>query len=169
MSNSTAATSEDRRVENILDVQETSCCIVGGGPGGAMLALLLARKSVPVMLLEAHTTFERDFRGDTIHPGLLEILDEIGLADRLHALPHVKMYGPTLPGASAPIFDFRSQLKTKFPYIMWMPQPVFLAFLVEEARKHPSFRIVMGANVPSHRPRAKTRRRRVVTMKSARR
>lgn len=133
----------------VLDVQETACCVVGGGPGGLMMALLLARRGIPVTLLEAHSTFDRDFRGDTIHPGILEILDEIGLADRLHQLQHVKMYGPTFPTAEGPVmlFDFRRLLKTRFPYIMWMPQPIFLEFLAEEARKHPSFRLVMGANV----------------------
>src|SRR5829696_6923560 len=135
--------------EEVRDVKQTSCCVVGGGPGGLMLALLLARRGVPVTLLEAHSTFDRDFRGDTIHPGILEILDEIGLADRLHQLQHVKMYGPTFPTAEGPVmlFDFRRLLKTRFPYIMWMPQPIFLEFLAEEARKYPSFRLVMGANV----------------------
>lgn len=115
-----------------------------------MLALLLARRDVPVTLLEAHPTFDRDFRGDTIHPGILEILDEIGLADRLHERQHVKMYGPSLPGTDDQtflLFDFRRLLKTRFPYIMWMPQPIFLRFLAEEAQKYPSFRLVMGANV----------------------
>src|SRR3954465_12372753 len=106
-----------RSEEAILDAPETTCCIVGGGPGGMMLALLLARRGVRVTLLEAHPTFERDFRGDTIHPGILEILDQIGLAERLHQLPHVKVYGPTLPttsGATMP-FDFRHVLKSRFP------------------------------------------------------
>src|SRR5947209_10878393 len=126
--------------EEVRDVHETACCVVGGGPGGVMLALLLARRGVNVTLLEAHHTFDRDFRGDTIHPGLLEILDEIGLAGRLHERPHVKMYGVALPFAGqAPLFDFRDLLKTRFPYIMWMPQPVFLDFLAGEARKFPSF------------------------------
>jgi 2-polyprenyl-6-methoxyphenol hydroxylase-like FAD-dependent oxidoreductase len=143
------ASSEQGHADEVLDVHETSCCIVGGGPGGVMLALLLARRGVSVTLLEAHRTFERDFRGDTIHPGLLEILDQIGLADRLHERQHVKMYGPTLPGTGDQtlLFDFRRLLKTRFPYIMWMPQPIFLEFLAEEAQKYPSFRLVMGANV----------------------
>jgi 2-polyprenyl-6-methoxyphenol hydroxylase-like FAD-dependent oxidoreductase len=136
--------------EDVHDVQQTACCVVGGGPGGMMLALLLARRGVPVALLEAHPTFDRDFRGDTIHPGILEMLDEIGLADRLHQLQHVKTYGPvflTPDGRLIQLFDFRHLLRTRFPYIMWIPQPVFLDFLAQEAVKYPAFRLVMGANV----------------------
>src|SRR5207253_2485475 len=84
-----------------LDTSETTCCVVGAGPAGTILALLLARRGVSVTLLEAHGDFERDFRGDTIHPAILEILDEIGLADKLLALPHSKLRAAILPLAGA--------------------------------------------------------------------
>ena len=64
-------------------VSQTTCCVVGAGPAGAILALLLARRGIQVTLLEAHADFDRDFRGDTVHPAIMEILDEIGLADRV--------------------------------------------------------------------------------------
>jgi 2-polyprenyl-6-methoxyphenol hydroxylase-like FAD-dependent oxidoreductase len=134
--------------DNVRDVHTTTCCVVGGGPGGALLALLLARQGISVVLLEAHLDFDREFRGDTLHPAILEILDEIGLSERLHERRHVKVYGPTFPTADGPFmpFDFRA-LKTKFPYIMLIHQPLFLELLVEEAKKYPQFRLVMGANV----------------------
>src|SRR6185436_21131785 len=98
---------------------QTSCCIVGGGPAGVMLALLLARSGVPVMLLEARKDFDRDFRGDTIHPSTLEVLDQIGLADPLHQLPHAKMREFRF---NTPERVYRmavlSRLPTRFPYVM---------------------------------------------------
>src|SRR5215470_15359229 len=67
---------------------KTSCCIAGGGPAGIMLAFLLARAGVPVVVLEKHEDFLRDFRGDTIHPSTLETMHELGLLEELLELPH---------------------------------------------------------------------------------
>src|SRR5260370_9324808 len=64
------------------------CCIVGGGPAGMMLGLLLARAGVGVLVLEKHADFLRDFRGDTIHPSTLEVMHELGLLDAFLRLPH---------------------------------------------------------------------------------
>ena len=78
----------DREADEVASTHETRCCVVGAGPAGAVLGLLLARAGIPVTLLEAHADFDRDFRGDTVHPPTLELLAQLGLADRLHALPH---------------------------------------------------------------------------------
>jgi len=132
----------------IRDRQQTTCCIVGGGPAGAVLALLLARQSISVMLLEAHGDFDRDFRGDTLHPSILEVLDEIGLADRLLELPHAKVSTATAPTPTGPVqvLDLHS-LKTRFPFIAMMPQTHFLEFITTEAQRYPNFQLVFSANV----------------------
>src|ERR1051325_5530854 len=67
---------------------DTTCCIVGGGPAGIVLGYLLARAGVDVVVLEKHNDFLRDFRGDTIHPSTLELLEELGLAEEFLKLPH---------------------------------------------------------------------------------
>jgi 2-polyprenyl-6-methoxyphenol hydroxylase-like FAD-dependent oxidoreductase len=125
--------------------EETTCCVVGAGPAGAVLAFMLARQGIPVLLLEAHHDFDRDFRGDTLHPSVLEVLDELGLAERLLQLPHTEMSLIAPPGG-APALDLH-ELNTKFPYIVLMPQTRFLTFITGEAQRFSSFRLVMGAHV----------------------
>ena len=99
-------------------------------------------------LLEAHRDFDRDFRGDTIHPATLEVLDQIGLAQPVHALPHVKAKSFRFISRTAideaAVF---SRLPTPFPYVMIMPQARFLEFLVEQAKRYPHFKLVLGAHV----------------------
>src|SRR5437660_1499668 len=69
--------------ESIVDSTDTDCCIVGGGPAGAVLALLLARQGINVTLLEAHNDFDRDFRGDVLQPAALDVIGQMGLAERV--------------------------------------------------------------------------------------
>jgi len=109
---------------------------------------MLARKGIDVMLLESHLDFDRDFRGDTLHPSILEVMDELGLADRLLQLPHTKLSLVTPPAATGSRLQFDlHDLKTKFPYIAFMPQTRFLAFMTSEAQRFSSFHLIMGARV----------------------
>jgi 2-polyprenyl-6-methoxyphenol hydroxylase-like FAD-dependent oxidoreductase len=131
----------------IVDSVETTCCVVGAGPGGAILSLLLARQGIPVTLLEAHDDFDRDFRGDTIHPSVLHLMDELGLAEQLLQLRHSKLHTATISTPDGPIIfaNFR-RVDKKFPFIMMVPQAHFLEFITNEAKQYPSFRLLMGAS-----------------------
>lgn len=133
----------------ILDVQQTSCCIVGGGPTGAVLALMLARQGIPTILVEAHKNFDRDFRGDIIHAGAMEVMDELGLTDRLlQQIPHTKTDRIDFMTADQRlVFADFSRLKTRHPYATILPQGKFIEFLTAEAKQYPNFQLLMGANV----------------------
>jgi 2-polyprenyl-6-methoxyphenol hydroxylase-like FAD-dependent oxidoreductase len=120
--------------------------IAGCGPAGAVAGYLFARAGVPVLVLEKHKDFLRDFRGDTIHPSTLEILDQLGLADKFLALPHDKVSKVVARSVSGEEVAFSlARLPTRFPYIAFVPQWDFLEFLTKEAARFPAFRLKRNA------------------------
>jgi 2-polyprenyl-6-methoxyphenol hydroxylase-like FAD-dependent oxidoreductase len=125
---------------------KTQACIVGGGPAGLMMGFLLARAGVDVVVLEKHADFLRDFRGDTVHPSTMTVMDELGLLDEFLKLPHHKI--STMAGyfgsRRMQIADL-SHLPVKTPYIAMMPQWDFLDFIAAHARKYPGFKLVVRA------------------------
>jgi 2-polyprenyl-6-methoxyphenol hydroxylase-like FAD-dependent oxidoreductase len=126
----------------------TRCCIAGGGPAGMMLGFLLARAGIDVIVLEKHADFLRDFRGDTIHPSTLEIMHELGLLDELLRLPHETVYqlNAQIGDTRLTLADF-THLPTRCRFIAFMPQWDFLDFLADHARRYPTFRLLMQAEV----------------------
>lgn len=129
-------------------MEKTTCAIAGGGPAGLMLGLLLARAGVEVVVLEKHGDFLRDFRGDTVHPSTLEILDELGLGPRFAALPqrHAVRMSAVTDREVLPMADL-SLLRGRHRYIAFVPQWDFLELLAAEARKYPNFRLRMNCEV----------------------
>ena len=124
----------------------TSVCIVGGGPCGVMLGVLLARAGVDVVVLEKYPDFFRDFRGDTVHPSTLELLYELGWLDDFLALPHNEFQtaSVTVAGETLKVADL-SHLPTHCKFVALMPQWDFLNFLAEHGRKYPTFHLMMQA------------------------
>src|SRR3954470_19708617 len=105
----------------------TRCVVAGGGPGGMMLGLLLARAGIDVVVLEKHGDFLRDFRGDTIHPSTLEVMYELGLLDEFLKRPHeeTRELRGYVNGVEVPIADF-SHVPTHCKFLAFMPQWDFL-------------------------------------------
>ncbi|MEU7134139.1 FAD-dependent oxidoreductase [Streptomyces sp. NPDC046261] len=129
-------------------MERTTCCVVGGGPAGMMLGLLLARAGIEVTVLEKHKDFLRDFRGDTVHPSTLRLLDELGLGPRFARLPtrrldEVRMHlGDTVVTVS----DLR-RIPGRHKYIAMVPQWDFLDLLAGAAAEEPSFTLRMRTAV----------------------
>jgi 2-polyprenyl-6-methoxyphenol hydroxylase-like FAD-dependent oxidoreductase len=125
-----------------------TCCIAGCGPAGAMLGLLLARAGVEVLVLEKHDDFFRDFRGDTVHPSTLEVIEELGMLDRFAQIPqqHTAKLRAWTDGGSVELADFGSA-GLRHPYIAFVPQWDLLDFLTDAAGEHPGFDLRLGAEV----------------------
>lgn len=126
--------------------ERTGCVIIGGGPAGMMLGLLLARAGVEVTVLEKHADFLRDFRGDTVHPSTIALLDELGLGERFAKLPH-----STLHEVAFPIDEHRKivmadlrRLKVPHPYIKLVPQWDLLNLLAEAGAEESSYTLRMS-------------------------
>lgn len=126
-------------------VRKVRCCIVGGGPAGMMLGYLLGRAGIDVVVLEKHADFFRDFRGDTVHPSTLQVMDELGLIDGFLRLPHQQLQtlDGLFGGTKVRIADL-SRLNTKYPFIAFMPQWDFLNFLREAGKRFASLEVLMS-------------------------
>lgn len=122
--------------------------VVGGGPAGMMAGLLFARAGCTVRVLEKHADFFRDFRGDTVHPSTMEILDQLGMLSRFLERPHSKLTGAQIrvAGRDWTIGDL-THLDTPAPFIAMMPQWDFLDFLRVESKAWPGFSLQMQAPV----------------------
>ena len=127
---------------------KTSCCIAGGGPAGMTLGFLLARMGIDVIVLEKHKDFLRDFRGDTIHPSTLDIIQELGFLKEFLKRPHqeVRELSGQVGAETVTIADFR-HVPTHCKFLALMPQWDFLDFLKQKAQLYSSFRLLMEAEV----------------------
>jgi 2-polyprenyl-6-methoxyphenol hydroxylase-like FAD-dependent oxidoreductase len=136
--------------ENVTFTHRVQCCIVGGGPAGMLLGYLLGRAGVKTLLLEKHADFLRDFRGDTVHPSTLRIMEELGLLDDFLALPHAKIRALAGEIDNKPVHlaDF-GRIPGRCNFVALMPQWDFLNFLASRSKRYPSLQVVMSYQATS--------------------
>ncbi|HEV8557785.1 MAG TPA: FAD-dependent oxidoreductase [Actinophytocola sp.] len=130
----------------MADNERTTCLVVGGGPAGMVLGLLLARAGVEVTVLEKHGDFLRDFRGDTVHASTIRLLDELGLGEEFRKLPQSRLETVAFPGPDGKIVTLGeiSRLRPPYNYIATVPQWDFLDLLVDAAKQEPTFSLRMN-------------------------
>jgi 2-polyprenyl-6-methoxyphenol hydroxylase-like FAD-dependent oxidoreductase len=133
----------------ITMTENTTCVIAGGGPAGMVLGLLLARAGVEVTVLEKHNDFLRDFRGDTVHPTTLRLLDELGLGEKFAALPQSRITSIAFPRDDGKLLVLADlgRLKVAHPYIAMVPQWDLLDLLATAAKDEPTFTLRMNTEV----------------------
>ncbi len=121
---------------------ETDVCIAGGGPAGMLLGLLLARAGVKVLVLEQHSNFDREYRGEVLMPRFTKLFRDLGLSHLVEENAHLKLEGAEMFFHEKEIgrIDF-SKISPEIPYALWLPQPVLLQALLREAEKYPSFQM----------------------------
>ncbi len=129
---------------------KVQCCIVGGGPAGMMLGYLLGRAGVDTLVLEKHADFLRDFRGDTVHPSTLQIMQELGLLDDFLKQPHSELRALSIEieDRCFQIADF-SRVPTTCHFIAVMPQWDFLNFMMEKGRRFPTLKLMRSTQMTS--------------------
>jgi 2-polyprenyl-6-methoxyphenol hydroxylase-like FAD-dependent oxidoreductase len=122
--------------------------IVGAGPAGAALALLLAQRGIGVTLLERHTDFSREFRGEVLLPGGLDVLDQMGVWGSFETVDQVTLEALELyvNGSRRARIAFDPATFGKLSP-RWVSQPALLEMLVARASAFPNFRIERGATV----------------------
>ncbi|PRX48298.1 2-polyprenyl-6-methoxyphenol hydroxylase-like FAD-dependent oxidoreductase [Prauserella shujinwangii] len=129
--------------------ERTTCAVIGGGPAGMVLGLLLARAGVEVTVLEKHSDFLRDFRGDTVHPSTMQLLDELGLGERFARLPQSRLEEIAFPVSESErvvVGDLRRlrRVGVRHPYIAMVPQWDLLDLLADAAAEEPTFTLRMN-------------------------
>lgn len=130
-------------------IEKTTCAVVGGGPAGMVLGLLLARAGVHVTVFEKHGDFLRDFRGDTVHPSTLRLLDDLGLWPAFDALPQSRLRQFTIdaaPGHPVTMVDFE-RLRLPHRYVAMVPQWDLLNLLAEAGAAEPTFTLRLDSEV----------------------
>ncbi len=125
----------------------TQVVIVGAGPTGATLALLLVQRGITVKLVEASRNFQRVFRGEGLMPSGLDALAEMGLNPVLDAIPHRPLDAWEFWIEGRSLFRVNEPLEPGGQPCTLVSQPALLEALIQAASRYNNFEFVQGAPV----------------------
>lgn len=130
--------------------KETEICIVGGGPSGLFLGLLLAKNGIRVTVLESQTSFNRKFRGEVLQPRFVRLMKELNLEQRLEKYEHIKLFNAEIWNNKKYItqIDYEKEMP-EGPYAIKIKQSVLLTFLYDLAKDYSNFELIFNAKVTS--------------------
>ncbi len=129
-------------------VHEVDICIVGGGPAGMVLGLLLAKQGIKTLVLERHRNFDREYRGEVLMPQFTQMFRQINLFDVLEKYPHLKIENLEMIFHNSNVTKMNmKQIAPEAPFALWMPQPVLLEALQNKGKEYPAFDLWFNASV----------------------
>jgi 3-(3-hydroxy-phenyl)propionate hydroxylase len=142
------------RNRNMTRIQVT---VVGAGPVGTFAAYYLAQKGIDVVALEAASSCEEDMRASTFHSPTIEMLDQLGIAERLIS-----------EGLKAPVYQYRIRStgevlqfdlteledELEFPFRLQCEQYKMARMLANGLNQHPHSEIHFNNRVVSFEQKA---------------
>jgi 2-polyprenyl-6-methoxyphenol hydroxylase-like FAD-dependent oxidoreductase len=136
--------------------EQPQVIVVGAGPAGATLALLLAQREISVLLIERQDDFSRAFRGEIVLPSGSAVLAQLGIDAELADVPHCVPETFSVYFDGQPVLDGEIDLAALGvdPPPMAISQPALLETLVAAAERLPDFHFLRGTSVTEVRREA---------------
>ncbi|WP_160725830.1 FAD-dependent monooxygenase [Bacillus sp. USDA818B3_A] len=125
---------------------ETDVCIVGGGPGGALLGYLLAKKGISTIVLERHTGIDKEFRGEHLNQDGERVLKKYNLYNKVQEVGLLLM-------ERVEYWHLGRVIKTITPATgeqhvgIHVPQKNLLSVLINESTPFNNYKLLMGTKV----------------------
>jgi 2-polyprenyl-6-methoxyphenol hydroxylase-like FAD-dependent oxidoreductase len=137
-------------MDNTIKEIQTDVCIVGAGPAGMLLGLLLAKQGLEITVLEQNPDFHREYRGEITQPRFVQLMKQLNLLDYIESHDHVKIPEVTVFHNSNPIMNLKfDTLIEEESYCARLTQPTLLAALLAKAKEYPNFKLLFNTKVRS--------------------
>jgi 2-polyprenyl-6-methoxyphenol hydroxylase-like FAD-dependent oxidoreductase len=135
-------------MEELIKEVQSDVCIVGAGPAGMLLGLLLAKQGMEVIVLEQNADFHREYRGEITQPRFVQLMKQLNLLDFIESNSHVKIPEVNVFHNNIKIMQlaFNTLIEGE-SYCARLTQPTLLAALLDKAKQYPNFKLLFNTKV----------------------